>query len=150
MADSADLDKRIRVLEDIEAIKQLKAKYFRYIDKKLWDDMEELWTEDATADYGMGIDLLEGREAIVKFLKKNLGLDSMISVHQGHNPEIQITSDTTARGIWVLNDRLIVQTISTLNGWGYYDDEYMKENGEWKIKSTKITRILEEWTQIKH
>jgi hypothetical protein len=150
MADSADLDKRIRVLEDIEAIKKLKAKYFRYIDKKLWDDMEGLWTEDATADYGMGIDLLQGRGAIVKFLKKNLGLDSMISVHQGHNPEIQITSDTTARGIWVLNDRLIIQTISTLSGWGYYDDEYTKENGEWKIKSTKITRILEEWMQTKH
>ena len=149
MTDLSDLEKRIRVMEDIEAIKKLKAKYFRCVDKKLWDEMEEVWVEDAVADYGMGIELLQGRKAILEFLKKNLDRDSMISVHQGHNPEIKITSDTTARGVWVLNDRLIIQTIATLNGWRYYEDEYVKVNGEWKKKSTKITNILEEWTQTK-
>ena len=149
MADLSDLEKRIRIMEDIEAIKKLKAKYFRCVDKKLWDEMEEIWVEDAVADYGMGIELLQGREAILEFLKKNLDRDSMISVHQGHNPEIEITSDTTARGVWVLNDRLIIQTIATLNGWRYYEDEYVKVNGEWKKKNTRITNILEEWTQTK-
>lgn len=149
MADLSELEKRIRVMEDIEAIKKLKAKYFRCVDKKLWEEMETVLTEDAVADYGMGIELLQGRKAIIEFLKKNLGRDSMISVHQGHNPEIEITSDTTARGVWVLNDRLIIQTIATLNGWRYYEDEYAKVNGEWKKKSTKITNILEEWTQTK-
>ena len=149
MADISDLEKRIRVMEDIEAIKKLKAKYFRCVDKKLWEEMETVLTEDAVADYGMGIELLQGRKAIIEFLKKNLGRDSMISVHQGHNPEIEITSDTTARGVWVLNDRLIIQTIATSSGWRYYEDEYVKVNGEWKKKSTKITNILEEWTQTK-
>ena len=149
MTDLSELEKRIRVIEDIEAIKKLKAKYFRCVDKKLWEEMEEIWVEDAVADYGMGIELLQGRKAIMEFLKKNLARDSMISVHQGHNPEIEITSDTTARGVWVLNDRLIIQTIATLNGWRYYEDEYVKVNGEWKKKSTKITNILEEWTQTK-
>jgi bile-acid 7alpha-dehydratase len=149
MADLSDLEKRIRIMEDIEAIKKLKAKYFRCVDKKLWEEMETVLTEDAVADYGMGIELLQGRKAIIEFLKKNLDRDSMISVHQGHNPEIEITSDTTARGVWVLNDRLIIQTIATLNGWRYYEDEYVKVNGEWKKKSTKIANILEEWTQTK-
>ena len=149
MTDLSELEKRIRVIEDIEAIKKLKAKYFRCVDKKLWEEMETVLTEDAVADYGMGIELLQGRKAIMEFLKKNLAPDSMISVHQGHNPEIEITSDTTARGVWVLNDRLIIQTIATLNGWCYYEDEYVKLNGEWKKKSTKITNMLEEWTQTK-
>jgi len=149
MADLSELEKRIRVMEDIEAIKNLKAKYFRCVDKKLWEEMETVLTEDAVADYGMGIELLQGRKAILEFLKKNLDRDSMISVHQGHNPEIEITSDTTARGVWVLNDRLIIQTIATSSGWRYYEDEYVKVNGEWKKKSTKITNILEEWTQTK-
>ena len=149
MADLSELEKRIRVMEDIEAIKKLKAKYFRCVDKKLWEEMETVLTEDAVADYGMGIELLQGRKAIMEFLKKNLDRDSMISVHQGHNPEIEITSDTTARGVWVLNDRLIIQTIATSSGWRYYEDEYVKVNGEWKKKSTKITNILEEWTQTK-
>ena len=149
MADLSELEKRIRVMEDIEAIKNLKAKYFRCVDKKLWEEMETVLTEDAVADYGMGIELLQGRKAIIEFLKKNLGRDSMISVHQGHNPEIEITSEITAKGVWVLNDRLIIQTIATSSGWRYYEDEYVKVNGEWKKKSTKITNILEEWTQTK-
>ena len=149
MADLSELEKRISVMEDIEAIKKLKAKYFRCVDKKLWDEMEEVWVEDGVADYGMGIELLQGRKTIIEFLKKNLGRDSMISAHQGHNPEIEITSDTTAKGVWVLNDRLIIQTIATSSGWRYYEDEYVKVNGEWKKKSTKITNILEEWTQTK-
>ena len=149
MADLSDLEKRIRVMEDIEAIKKLKAKYFRCVDKKLWKEMETVLTEDAVADYGMGIELLQGRKEIIEFLKKNLDRDSMISVHQGHNPEIEITSEITAKGVWVLNDRLIIQTIATLNGWRYYEDEYVKVSGEWKKKSTKITNILEEWTQTK-
>ena len=149
MADLSELEKRISVMEDIEAIKKLKAKYFRCVDKKLWDEMEEVWVEDGVADYGMGIELLQGRKAIIEFLKKNLGRDSMISAHQGHNPEIEITSDTTAKGVWVLNDRLIIQTIATSSAWRYYEDEYVKVNGEWKKKSTKITNILEEWTQTK-
>ena len=149
MADLSELEKRIGVMEDIEAIKNLKAKYFRCVDKKLWEEMETVLIEDAVADYGMGIELLQGRKAIIEFLKKNLGRDSMISVHQGHNPEIEITSDTTATGVWVLNDRLIIQTIATSSGWRYYEDEYVKVNGEWKKKSTKIINILEEWTQTK-
>ena len=149
MADLSELEKRIRVMEDIEAIKKLKAKYFRCVDKKLWDENEHVRVDYAVADYGMGIELLQGRKAIVEFLKKNLGRDSMISAHQGHNPEIDITSDTTAKGVWVLNDRLIIQTIATSSAWRYYEDEYIKANGEWKKKSTKITNILEEWTQTK-
>jgi bile-acid 7alpha-dehydratase len=78
MADLSDLEKRIRVMEDIEAIKKLKAKYFRCVDKKLWEEMEAVLTEDAVADYGMGIELLQGRKAIIEFLKKNLDRDSMI------------------------------------------------------------------------
>ena len=73
MTDLSELEKRIRVIEDIEAIKKLKAKYFRCVDKKLWEEMETVLTEDAVADYGMGIELLQGRKAIIEFLKKNLG-----------------------------------------------------------------------------
>jgi len=35
VADLAELEAKIRVLQDIEAIKKLKARYWRCIDKKL-------------------------------------------------------------------------------------------------------------------
>lgn len=37
--------------EDIEQIKQLKAKYFRFVDTKQWDAWGELFTEDVIAVY---------------------------------------------------------------------------------------------------
>ncbi|MEM3512083.1 MAG: nuclear transport factor 2 family protein [Candidatus Jordarchaeales archaeon] len=139
-----ELERRIRILEDIEAIKRLKAKYWRCCDKKLWDELEECFTEDAIADYFPNLHF-EGRDAIIKFLKESLGPDYMITAHGGHNAEIEIISETEARGIWALNDLVIIQPGIRLRGYGHYEDEYVKENGRWKIKRIKQTRIIEEW-----
>lgn len=139
-----ELERRIRILEDIEAIKRLKAKYWRCCDKKLWDELEECFTEDAIADYFPNLHF-EGRDAIIKFLKESLGPDYMITAHGGHNAEIEIISETEARGIWALNDLVIIQPGIRMRGYGHYEDEYVKENGRWKIKRIKQTRIIEEW-----
>ena len=74
----------------------------------------------------------------------------MITAHGGHSPEIEITSDTTARGIWALQDYVIVQPNTKMMGWGHYEDEYVKEKGQWKKISVKLTRIVEEWAMTKH
>ncbi len=148
MADLAELEARIRVLEDIEAIKKLKARYWRCVDRSLWTEMEDVFAEDATADYGPNMQF-QGRKAIIQFLKDSTGQESMITAHGGHNAEIEITGETTARGVWALNDLVVIQPNTRMMGWGYYDDEYVKENGRWRKKSTRISRILEEWDMTK-
>ncbi len=67
------LERELQVLKDIEAIKQLKGKYFRCLDSKLWDEMAECFTEDATTSYSGGKLSFKGRDAIIKFFK--LGRD---------------------------------------------------------------------------
>jgi hypothetical protein len=65
-------------------------------------------------------------------------------VHQGHAPEIEITSSTTARGIWAMEDRLRWPPggrFATLDGYGHYHETYEKIAGKWKIKSSKLTRL---------
>jgi hypothetical protein len=42
-------------------------------------------------------------------------------------------------------DYFILQPSTRRRGWGFYDDEYVKEDGRWKKKSTKMTTVLEEW-----
>jgi hypothetical protein len=143
MTQSSELEKQTRMLSDIEAIKKLKAKYWRFVDNKLWEDLTEVFTTDATLEYGT--DNLKGRDAIIEFLKNNTGNKKIVTIHQGHNPEIEIVDDVKATGIWALHDYLIFGSRMSLNGWGHYHDEYAKVNGEWKIKSTRITRIREEW-----
>ena len=64
MSDLAALEKRIQALEDIEAIKRLKYKYWRCLDTKSWDEMEECFVDDATAsDLKRGAGLLAAARA---------------------------------------------------------------------------------------
>ena len=92
------------VLMEIEEIKKLKARYFRFMDQRLWDQWGELLTEDATIHIIMkeGEILWEGREQIVACNSANL--KDAITVYHRHMPEIEITSDTTACGIWAMFD----------------------------------------------
>ena len=53
-------------LMEIEQIKQLKARYFRLMDKKLWDQWGDVFTVDATLQYGPGHEeVFEGKKAII-------------------------------------------------------------------------------------
>ena len=152
MGDTKDLEARVRALEqrmgvaeDIEAIKRLKHKYFRCLDCKLWDEMAECFVADATTSYTDGKYSFKGIEAIIGFLKKSLGPDNVLSMHQGHQPEIDITSDTTAKGIWTSQAGLVIidRNVSTREV-NFYHDEYVKVGGQWKIKHTGYRRLFEE------
>jgi len=132
-------------LEEIEAIKQLKYRYFRCLDRKEWDALAETLSDDATSAYDSGKYSFEGREAVMKFLREALGSPTIVSRHQGHHPEIEITGDTTARGIWYLEDYVIFADDNTaLSGAGFYTDEYVKVGGSWKIKATGYERTYEQ------
>lgn len=152
MADAKDMEARMKALEhrmavseDIEAIKRLKHKYFRCLDAKLWDELAECFVENATTSYTDGKYSFSGVEAIMGFLKKSLGAPTVLSMHQGHQPEIDITSETTAKGIWTSEAGLIImdRNVSTREV-NFYHDEYVKVGGQWKIKHTGYRRLFEE------
>ncbi|HEY2775228.1 MAG TPA: nuclear transport factor 2 family protein [Candidatus Binatia bacterium] len=131
-------------LEDIEAICQLKYRYFRALDCKLWDELADTLAEDATAAYDSGRYSFDGRDAIMKFLRDALGSPRIISMHNGHHPEIEIGAEGRARGTWYLRDTVIFRDANMiLQGAGFYHDEYVKISGRWKIRSTGYERTFE-------
>jgi ketosteroid isomerase-like protein len=137
------------LLEEIEAIKQIKYAYFRLLDLKQFDELGQLLTEDATAAYDDGKLSFAGRDAIVQFLKDALSDPGMITQHNGHHPEIQVTSDTTATGTWYLNDRVIIPGADLeIAGTAFYRDDYTKTSNGWRITHTGYERVFEE--QRKH
>jgi hypothetical protein len=150
MAKLNDLETRIRVLEDIEAIRKLKSKYWRCVDRKLWDKLAECFTEDMVLS--IFSTSYEGRNESVQFLKD--GMPQGIAAHHGHQAEIEITSELTARATWVLHELVVdMQPGMNFTGFGYYEDEYVKKDGDWKIKSSKIvydfTEIVNTWKSSK-
>ena len=135
----------LRELVEVEAIKRLKYKYMRCIDQKRWDELAETFAADATSSYGDGKFSFQGREAILDFLSKSMGADSFRSAHHVHHPEIELTSETTAKGTWALEDTVIEQAAGWwLRGAAFYSDEYVKQDGRWLIRHTGYKRLFEE------
>jgi hypothetical protein len=129
----------------IEAIKRLKYKYFRCLDSKLWEEMGEVLTDNATAAYDSGKYAYEGKPAIIEFLSSSLGDREVISKHMGHHPEITLTGSDRAEGIWYFEDYVIFQAAAMrLRGAGFYHDRYVQIDGEWKIEHTGYARTFEE------
>ncbi|MGB3413449.1 MAG: nuclear transport factor 2 family protein [Microbacteriaceae bacterium] len=136
--------------EDIEEIKGLKAKYFRYIDTKQWTALRSLFSDDARYE-GLWA-TAEGPDAFVANIQRNLSAETF-SAHYGFMPEIVALDRDTARGIWAMQDYLLWPVDSKkylgvsvpgqrgVRGYGHYEEEYRRENGVWKISFLRLSRL---------
>jgi hypothetical protein len=132
-------------VDDVEAIRGLKARYFRTIDTKDWAGFRQVLTDDVVIDTtDSGGDLQTGADDFVTFLIEAIG--PAVTVHHGYTPEIELTSDTTATGIWAMDDLLQWPDGTELHGYGHYHEVYEKVDGAWRIKSTKLTRLRMDFT----
>jgi hypothetical protein len=128
------------MIEDVEAIKQLKARYFRTMDTKDWAGMRQVFADDVVVDTTeSGGNVVAGADEFMAFLQGTL--KDVITVHQGHMPEISLTSATTATGIWALQDILKWPDGSEMYGYGHYHETYELIGGSWRIKSLTLTRL---------
>jgi hypothetical protein len=129
----------------IEAIKQLKARYCRYLDSKDWAAWRAHFTDDFVSDTSeAGGKLIAGADDFVAFTRKGIGRPAQATAHQVHAPEIELTSATTARGVWALQDVVRFGPGVTLVGYGHYHETYENIGGQWLIKSSKLTRLRED------
>jgi len=133
-------------VDDIEAIKQLKARYFRLMDIKDWDGVREVFADDVYIDTtGSGGRVVQGADDFMAGLRSLLA--DVVTVHHGHMPEIELTSGTTATGIWALQDLLRWPDGRELYGYGHYHEEYEKIDGRWRIKRMTLTRLRTDRTE---
>jgi SnoaL-like domain len=127
-------------MDDIEALKALKARYFRLMDTKDWVGMRRVFADDVvidTTESGGGV--VTGADEFMAFLSDTLA--DVVTVHHGHMPEIELTSSTTATGVWAMEDKLVWPNDSKLHGYGHYHETYEKLDGQWLIKSSTLTRL---------
>jgi hypothetical protein len=130
-------------LMEIEAIKQLKARYCRYLDTKDWSAWRGIFSDDFLSDTSQaGGKVIRGADDFVAFTSKSLG--NRATAHQVHAPEIELTSATTARGIWALEDVVRLAPGVNLRGYGHYHESYEKADGQWLITSSTLTRLRED------
>jgi uncharacterized protein (TIGR02246 family) len=100
MARLERMERRLRALEDAEAIRNLKARYAALCDDNYnADGIAALFATDATWD-SPGLGRFEGREAIRAFFKGAGGIFSF-AIHYSLNGQIHVDGDT-AQAQWYL------------------------------------------------
>jgi hypothetical protein len=139
-----ELEKKVKELDDIENIKKLHRQYIYLLNSHKWEEIVNCFTDDGIADIGRH-GLHKGREELsilfgIKIAKVN---ENWHGAHFVTQPIIFIEGDK-ATGYWMLYIFVFEGASSTgpIYRWlqGRHDCEYIKENGEWKIRALKYTR----------
>lgn len=121
------------------AVELLKATYFNDVDTKNWAALRQLFAPDAVVDTtGSFGPLFPNRDSFIAFTA--LTLSAINTRHQGYDPQIDLTSDTTASAVWTMQDRLSIAGLVTIHGYGHYTDNYEEVNGRWLVTHSVLTR----------
>lgn len=144
-------------MDDYEAIRQLKARYCRFLDTKDYAAWKALFAPDVVVKLDMAISTggADGQTApdlngLDEFVPVVLGgVEHAQTKHHVHTPEIDLTSDTTASAIWAMEDLLLFADGGELFGAGHYHETYQKRDGGWVITSLHLTRTILRFTQAK-
>jgi hypothetical protein len=145
----------------IEAIKNVKARYWYTVDTKDWTALRAVFTDDAIFDLraerafsqGEPTDdlppveesiaagdqaVLIGAAAIAAAIQNFA--EEWTTVHHGHAPIVEVTEADFGTAIWPLFDYIDDGT-NSLKGYGHYHEEYRKVNDDWLISRALLTRI---------
>ena len=146
------LEARLRALEDVEAIRRLKARYAELVDARyaagavrpkpevdaLAERIAALFTEDALWDAGGSLGLCRGRAAI----RERMASPTLhFSRHYFVNPQIEVTGDA-ATGRWELIAPCTTRDDRAMWMAGVEDDRYERVGGEWLHSGMKLTVVF--------
>lgn len=151
MTELESITNSIERIENIEAIKSLKHAYFRCMTLSLREELESLLTEDIETSYSDGKYTFYSRDELLDFLiDSNSEATSTIAYWIAAMPEIQLTSATTAKGIWGMYHHYFKTDAGFINEiYVYYHDEYRKSDGRWQICKTGYQTVYDKVTMRK-
>ena len=144
--DGQDLAGRIARLEAVEEIKALKHRYLRACDAKDPEGFRACFiASGASIDFGR-LGRFDDADGIVEVfesiaLQRVDGENVILDMHHAMHPDITVHDAETASGRWTLKFRQVnlldnTESVST----GEYDDEYVVEDGRWKMSKCHFRR----------
>ena len=137
----ADLEKRIQAIEDLEEIKRLHQNYINLMDNLQYEQVLDLFTDDATVEVrqsGVKRGRKELSEIYINGLAKTRG-SIRYDAHMAVAPDIKVNGNA-AQGTWLVYMLFSKPSIQWIQGRN--ECEYRKEQGKWKISKLKFTRTL--------
>jgi len=134
---------RVRRLEIVREIEQLKYRYLRACDAKDVDAFRDCFVrEGADLDYGV-MGKFSDREPLVQIfdqVARSRGGDGgwlVHDIHHGHHPAIEVLDEHTATGRWTLGFvTLHLQPGMLTQASMEYEDRYVIEDGRWRMQKS--------------
>jgi len=137
----ADLAARAQHLSDEIEVTNLQHAYGYYLDRKMWDDMADLFASDGTMEVGL-TGVYVGRTSI----RRGLNGFGAAGLHEGEiNDHVQLQTIVSmmpdgrtayARG----TDLGMIGTTGSRALWtqSIYENEFVKQDGAWKLKTVHV------------
>jgi len=148
---SDNIEERVRMLEDIEEIRQLKSRYVYSLDERDWDGVLDFFAEDAKVDFG-AFGKFESKKEIGKFFKETFPPVATFTMHMTQDPIIKIDGDR-AKGKWYMHESMTFKE-GNRAAWGAvkYEDEFVRRGGKWKcihslVQIIYLTPYKEGWAK---
>lgn len=134
------MDQRLQRLEDIEAIRQLKARYLNACDLKDAQTILGCFAPGRVEiDYGH-VGAFDTRESFVDLFVQAANFPFILDLHHGANAEIRWQSPSAAEGRWSFDYRNVNTEARTITlASGLYDDVYVKLDGRWCMRASRVT-----------
>jgi uncharacterized protein (TIGR02246 family) len=131
------IEERLRVLEDIEEIRKLKARYAAACDDNYdADAIAALFTEDALWDGG-SLGKADGRDAIRKFFSRAAEFFPF-AIHNVMNPIIEVEGDRATAQWYLLQPATMAKGNQAVWLAAVYHDEYVRHDGRWMFKKLSV------------
>jgi len=142
----AGLERRIAIMNDEDAVRNLQNAYGYYVDRKLWDDVTDLFTADAVLEIA-DVGVYNGPDGVRRALERmgpaglqygqlndHLQLDTIVAI----DPD---RPEATARGIefGMLGETAEDTAYFTL---AVFSNRYVKQDDVWRIREMRIFPIL--------
>lgn len=136
MTDSqAELDRRLRRLEDRLELSDLVAKYGIYVDDHDLANLAELYADDAVFD-GHALGTSRGKEAVLDYFRTRWA-DYGVGFHYTHTQTVDFQSEDEATGCVTGHVELSYRG-TAMRGAYRYDDEYVRERGRWRFRERMV------------
>ena len=134
----AELERRVRRMEDLEEIRRLKARYLNACDSQDAQGAMECFAEgEVLIDMGH-VGVFRSREEFAALYQAAGCQPFVLDMHHGGNPEIEFSDASHASGVWSLDYRNINTREKTVTFVSLlYHDEYSKVGGRWKIAKSR-------------
>lgn len=133
---------KLQELLDIEAIKQLKARYCVCVANEDWKTFETLFAEDLEFVMPTG-ESYTPRSAFMAVHKISLQGPKVWGVVRCFTPIITITGPDSATGLWAMEDVHVWPEYEGPrvghHGYGHYHEDYVRLAEGWRFKRIEVS-----------